>query len=69
VSPDPFVPYVVAAVELTQEKMVVLGQVVDGVDIKNLRAGMQMELTTDTLFEDADKRYIVWKWKPSGGTQ
>ena len=26
---------------------------------------MQMELVTDTLFEDADKRYIVWKWKPA----
>jgi uncharacterized OB-fold protein len=65
VSPDPFVPYVVAAVELAAEKMVVLGQVVAGVDIKDLRAGMAMELTTDTLFEDADKRYIVWKWRPS----
>ena len=64
VSPDPFVPYLVAAVELEAEKMVVLGQVIAGVDIKDLRAGMQMELVIDTLFEDADKRYVVWKWRP-----
>ena len=31
VSPDPFVPYAIAAVELEEEKMVVLGQVVPGV--------------------------------------
>jgi uncharacterized OB-fold protein len=65
VAPDPFVPYVVAAVELDTEKMVVLGQVVPGVKIEDLHAGMKMELALDTLFEDADKRYVVWKWRPA----
>ena len=66
VAPDPFVPYIVAAVELDKEKMVVLGQVVSGVEIASLRVGMEMELVLDKLYEDDDKEYIVWKWKPVG---
>jgi len=63
-SPDPFEPYIVAAVELDQEKMVVLGQVAGGVKIQDLSAGIEMELFLDTLFEDDDNEYIVWKWRP-----
>jgi uncharacterized OB-fold protein len=64
VSPDPFVPYAVAAVELEAEKMVVLGQV-DGASVEQLEAGMQMELVLATLYEDADAEYMVWKWRPA----
>ena len=64
VSPDPFVPYTVAAVELAEEKIVVLGQVVQGVSVGDLKAGMEMELVLDTLFEDEEQEHIVWKWKP-----
>jgi uncharacterized OB-fold protein len=64
VSPDPFVPYAVAAVELEAEKMVVLGQV-DGASVEDLEAGQQMELVLATLYEDADAEYLVWKWKPA----
>ncbi len=62
---DPFVPYIVAAVELEAEKMVVLGQIVSGVEIADLSAGMDMELVIDTLFEDEEKTHLVWKWKPA----
>ena len=65
VSPDPFVPYIVAAVELADEQMVVLGQVITGVAIEDLSAGMPMELTSDTLFEEDGNRHIIWKWKPA----
>jgi len=64
VSPDPFVPYAIAAVELGEEKMVVLGQVVSGVDIAALRAGMSMQLVLEKLYEDDENEYVVWKWKP-----
>lgn len=64
VSPDPFVPYAVAAVELEAEKMVVLGQV-DGANVDQLEAGMQMELVLAPLYEDADAEYMVWKWRPA----
>lgn len=66
VSPDPFVPYAIAAVELPREKMVVLGQVARGSDIRGLKAGMAMELVLDTLYEDAENEYVVWKWRPAG---
>jgi len=61
---DPFVPVVIAAVELEAEKMVVLGQVVDGVTVDDLSVGMEMELVLDTLYEDDEHEYVVWKWRP-----
>jgi hypothetical protein len=27
---------------------------------------MAMELTVETLFEDEQTEYLVWKWKPAG---
>jgi uncharacterized OB-fold protein len=63
VSPDPFVPYLIAAVELDEEKIVVLGQVAPGVEAAALKVGAPMELVTDTLFEDDDNEYLVWKWR------
>jgi uncharacterized OB-fold protein len=50
---------------LADEKMVVLGQVVPGVDLAELEAGMEMELVLGTLFEDEEHEYLVWKWKPA----
>jgi uncharacterized OB-fold protein len=64
VSPDPFVPYAIAAVELEREKMVVLGQVARGIDVGELKVGMDVELVLETLYEDEDSEYLVWKWKP-----
>jgi uncharacterized OB-fold protein len=64
VAPDPFEPYTVAAVELTQERMVVLGQLAPGVEPSSLELGMPMELVLDTLYEDDEAEYVVWKWKP-----
>jgi uncharacterized OB-fold protein len=65
VSTDPFDPYAVAAVELAEEKMVVLGQVAKGFEVGDLKAGMEMKLVLETLFEDAESRHVVWKWKPA----
>ena len=61
VSPDPFVPYTVAAVELPHEKLVVLGQVDGAPD--GLAVGTEMEVVVDTLFEDDEAVHQVWKWK------
>ncbi len=65
VASDPFEPYAVAAVELEDEKMVVLGQIVPGVDVSTLEAGMDMELVVDKLYEDDENEYVVWKWRPA----
>ena len=54
----------VLTVELERERMVVLGQVVPGVGVESLAAGMEMELVLGTLYEDDENEYVVWKWKP-----
>jgi len=66
VSPDPFEPYTVAAVELGRERMVVLGQLAEGVDPQTLEVGQEMELVLGTLYEDDENEYVMWKWRPTG---
>jgi uncharacterized protein len=69
VSPDPFVPYTVCAVELEAERMVVLGQLATGADADQLEVGMQMELVLGPLFEDDEHEYVVWQWAPKAGAK
>ena len=57
-------PFAIAAVELAEEGLVVLGQVVHGVGVDELAVGMEVEVVLDTLFTDDDHEYVVWKWKP-----
>ncbi len=64
VSPDPFVPYTVVAVELERERMVVLGALADGADPAALEVGTEVELELGTLYEDDEHEYVVWKWRP-----
>jgi hypothetical protein len=66
---EPYVPFAIAAVELAAEKMVVMGQVVPGVTVEDLKVGTEVELVLDTLYEDDEHEYLVWKWRPveSGG--
>jgi uncharacterized OB-fold protein len=64
VSPDPFVPYTVVAVELETERMVVLGQLSEDADASALRVGAEVELTIEPLFTDDDGEHIVWRWRP-----
>ncbi|MBN7798461.1 Zn-ribbon domain-containing OB-fold protein [Parahaliea mediterranea] len=64
VAPQPFEPYAIAAVQLEAEQMVVLGQVVTGVDTEQLSVGMPVELVLETLHETDDDIKVTWKWKP-----
>jgi len=64
---DPYVPFALAAVELAAEQMVVMGQVVPGVGVDDLSVGDEVELVLDTLYEDDENEYLVWKWKPVAG--
>ena len=63
-SPDPFVPYTVVAVELETEQMVVLGPLATGADPTKLRVGMEVELVLGPLYEDDDHEYVIWQWAP-----
>lgn len=64
VSPDPFVPYTVVAVELEQEQIVVLGLLADGSDPASLKVGQDVELVLGPLFTDDECEHMVWKWRP-----
>jgi uncharacterized OB-fold protein len=65
---DPYEPFAIAAVELAGEGMVVLGQVADGYGIDDVRVGSEVELVVETLFEDDENEYRIWRWKPASGT-
>jgi uncharacterized OB-fold protein len=59
---EPFEPYAVAAVELEEERMVVLGQVATGTDLALVHTGRVMEIVVEPIIPGADEQ--VWKWKP-----
>ncbi len=61
---DEHVPFCIVAVELAAEKLVVLGQVVAGVTVDDLRVGQEVELVVDTLFTDDDGKHTIYKWQP-----
>jgi uncharacterized OB-fold protein len=63
-SPDPFEPFAVAAVQLADEGLIVLGKVVEGTLAADLKIGMEMELTTMPLFVDDDGvERVVHAWR------
>lgn len=61
---EEFEPFAIAAVELTTEGLIVLGQVVRGVGVDDLAIGQEMQLAVEPLFADGDHEYVVWKWEP-----
>jgi uncharacterized OB-fold protein len=67
IAAEPFEPYTIAAVELDEEKMIILGQVITGVDVSELSVGDEVELVLETLHETEDVNKVTWKWKPSRG--
>lgn len=64
VAADPYVPYSIGAVQLEKEQMIVLGQMVEGVNCDQIKVGDEVELVLDTLYENDEERKITWKWKP-----
>jgi uncharacterized OB-fold protein len=63
-SPDPFEPFAVAAVELADEGLIVLGKVVEGTLAADLKVGMAVELTTMPLFTDDDgTERVTYAWR------
>ncbi len=65
VAAEPFEPYSIAAVQLEKEQMVVLGQVIEGVNCEDLKVGMPVELVLEALHETDDDVKMTWKWKPA----
>lgn len=61
---EPYVPVVVAAVELEVERMVILGQVTPGWTVDDLEVGMEVELELGILYADAETDHLTWQWRP-----
>lgn len=61
---ESFEPFAVAAVQLAEEGIIVLGKVVEGTLAADLKVGMQMELTTMPLYLDDDGvQRSVYAWR------
>lgn len=63
----PWEPYVLVAVELTAERMIVLGQAAPGTGVADLAVGMEVELVPGVLHEDAEHTWTTWNWPPVAG--
>lgn len=61
---EPFKPFALAAVELEAEGMIVLGQVADGFDCRDLRIGTPVELVVEPLYAADETTYLTWRWRP-----
>ena len=59
VNKEPYQPFAIAAVELSREKMIVLGPVVDGIGVEQLKLGQKMELAIEALHDGK----LTWKWR------
>ncbi|MFF9037317.1 Zn-ribbon domain-containing OB-fold protein [Streptomyces sp. NPDC014892] len=62
----PWEPYALIAVELAEERLVVLGQAVPGVTCADLAVGMEVEVVPGVLNEDAETAWTTWQWRPTG---
>ena len=56
---------IVSTTKLDKEQMVVLGQVVTGVNVEDLKVGMPVELVLETLHETDEDTKVTWKWQPT----
>jgi len=61
---EAFEPFALAAVELSAEGLVVMGQMVPGVGVDDIKVGTEVELVLGTLYEDDDHTYVMWQWQP-----
>jgi hypothetical protein len=62
---DPYHPFILAAVQLEPENLVVLGQMVPGTTMGDMRIGLPVELVLDVLEANHTTDYLVWKWRIS----
>ncbi len=61
---DPYEPFVIAAVELAEEKLVILGQLAAGFGTGDIKVGSGVELVVEPLYELDGVQRLVWRWKP-----
>jgi uncharacterized OB-fold protein len=57
-------PFAIAAVELADEQIVILGQVAKGYGVDDLRVGASVELVVEPLYELDGVEHLMYRWKP-----
>jgi len=57
-------PFAIAAVELADEQIVILGQVAKGYGVDDLRVGATVELVVEPLYELDGVEHLMYRWKP-----
>jgi uncharacterized OB-fold protein len=63
-APDPFEPFAIAAVQLAEEGLIVLGKVVKGTLAGDLAVGIEMELAIEALYRDDEgTERTVYAWR------
>jgi uncharacterized OB-fold protein len=60
-------PFALAAVELAEEQIVILGQVADGYGVDDLSVGATVELVVEPLYELDGVTHLIYRWKPVDG--
>ena len=63
---DPFEPFALAAVELAEDRIVVLGQVASGFGVEDLRVGAPVELVVEPQHEVDGVPQLIYRWRPTG---
>jgi uncharacterized OB-fold protein len=63
-STDPYEPFALAAVELADEQIVILGQVAHGYGVGDLKVGAPVELVVEPLYEIDGIEHVMYRWKP-----
>lgn len=61
---DPYQPFALAAVELAEEQLVVLGQLADGVTVDDVEVGTEVELVVEPLHELDGTQHLIYRWRP-----
>ncbi len=57
-------PFALAAVELADEQVVILGQVAKGFGVDDLSVGATVELVIEPLYEIDGVEHLIYRWKP-----
>jgi uncharacterized OB-fold protein len=60
-------PFALAAVELVEEQIVILGQVAQGYGVDDLTVGTTVELVVEPLYELDGVTHLIYRWKPVDG--
>ncbi len=61
---EPYEPFALAAVELADEQVVILGQVAKGYGVGDLKVGAAVELVVEPVYEIDGVEHLMYRWKP-----